>query len=138
MTSQAFPTNTTAAVVNTAIDGVFGVAVKAAQTALITALDSAEPIFAAPVLSTITEAAIDELVQFLGNEIYKNFALWVTFAIIDLQVRGEQSNVATALAALKTAQASGDESAIQAALTKFGTAVQALTHIDGSSIPPSL
>lgn len=126
--SQPFPTDTTTTVVNSAIDGVFGVAVKAVQSGLI-ALDP--PVFGNPVLETID----DEVIQLVANEIYKQFALWVDFDIIDFKVGGEVTDEKKALIALKAAQKAGDKNAEAQALSDFQKSVVGVTHIDGSANP---
>ena len=138
MSTAPLPSNQTATVVNSVIDGVFKVAVDAGATTAIAALDSAVPEFAAPVISTLTDDAIQWLAGYIGNAIYQKFALFVTFEIIDIQVGGEVSDVKTALANLKAAQASKDPAAIQTALQAFGQAVGNLTHLDGVANPGNL
>lgn len=126
--SLPFPTNTTATVVNQGIDGVFGVAVKAAEAALI----AADPaIFGIPLLEKID----NEVIELVANAIYKQFALWVTFEVIDFQVSGEVTDEKKALVALKLAQKKGDTSEISKALSDFQKAVVGVTHIDGSAHP---
>lgn len=124
---EPFPTNPTASVVNQAIDGVFNVAAKMADAAIFTAA----PFLADPVLSELTE----EAVQLIANAVYKQFATFVTFEIIDFQSGVEASDQQKALTALKVAQKSGDQNAIQTALTAFAKSCESLTHLDGASQP---
>jgi cellulose synthase/poly-beta-1,6-N-acetylglucosamine synthase-like glycosyltransferase len=129
-TTQPFPTNSTATVVNQGIDGVFTVAVKLAETAIYTYA----PFLNIPVVNTL----INLIVEKVGNLIYQHFALFVTFEIIDFQVSGEVNDVQKALIVLKAAQNQGDANALNAALKDFDQAAAALTHIDGSANPGSL
>lgn len=120
-----FPTNPTTLVVNQTIDGVFGVAVGAAQAALI----AADPaVFGFPIIAFLD----DQVIQLVANEIYKQFAQWVSFEIIDFDDAAQVTDQQKALAALKAAQTSGDPNALAQALTNFDQAAQALTHIDGA------
>ena len=121
--TQPFPTNPTTVVVNQAIDGVFGIAVKAAEVALVTA-DPA--VFGIPVIQDID----DEVIQLVANAIYKQFAQWVSFEIIDFDDAAEVSAEQKALVALKAAQKSGVN--LAQALANFDQAVEATTHIDGA------
>lgn len=125
-----FPTNSTATVVNRGIDGVFGVAVKAAEAAIVAEV----PVLGNPVLEKIDNA----IIEFVANKIYQQFALFVTFEIIDFQVGGEITDQKKALIALKAAQKSGDANALAKALSDFDKATVALTHMDGAANPGSL
>jgi hypothetical protein len=123
--TQPFPTNPVTTTVNQAIDGVFGVAVKAAETSLI-ALNPA--IFGNPILETID----DKIIELVANAIYQQFALWVSFEIIDFTDAHQVSSEQKALIALKAAQASGDKNALIQALADFDKSVEALTHFNGA------
>lgn len=120
-----FPVNPVATVVNQAIDGVFGVAVKAAEASLV----ATDPVvFGNPILEKID----NEVIQLVANAIYKQLAQWVSFEIIDFEDASELSDEQKALIALKAAQKSGDPHALIQALAAFDKAAEALTHIDGS------
>jgi hypothetical protein len=125
MTDTPFPTNQTATVVNQGIDGVFNVAVKAAEIAIVAEV----PFLGNPILETIDNA----IIEYIANKIYIQFAQWITFEIIDFQVGGEVSGAKTALIALKAAQKSGDKNAIIQALAAFDKATVKLTHFDGAT-----
>lgn len=56
-----------------------------------------------------------------------------TFAVIDLQVDHEESNLSAALKALIEAEKSGDAEAIKKAIQAYANAQSALVHSDGSS-----
>lgn len=131
MTDQSFPIDPTITVVNSVIDGVFSVAVKATQAALV-ASDPA--IFGLPVIEPID----NELIQLIANALYKQFAGWVSFEILDFKDSAELTDEQKALAALKAAQSQGDPSALTQALTNFDQAVAKLTRFDGAASPPSL
>jgi hypothetical protein len=130
MTIENFPTNPTESVVNTSIDGIFKIGVNLAEKAIVVQV----PFLGLPVINSI----FNGIVGWLANQIYQQFAKFVDFGIIDLQVGTEEQSVAVALAALKAAQAGGDEVAIQKALQNFGTAVGGLTNLQGSSNPGSM
>lgn len=130
MSTQPIPTNPTATVVNTVIDGVFTASVSAAETAIKTAV----PWLGWPIIGTI----VNFIVNSIANKIYQYFSLCVTFAIIDVQVSGQVSDFNLALSNLKKAQASGDKNAIAKALSEFKTASESLTHWDGGANPGSL
>lgn len=130
MSTTPVPVNSTATTVNTAIDGIFNASVSAAETAIKTAV----PWLGWPVIGTL----VNWIVGGIANKIYQYFALCVTFAIIDIQTSGEVSDFNKTLAALKSAQASGDANAIAIALKNFQTATESLTHWDGGANPGSL
>lgn len=130
MASVPAPTNSTATVVNTAIDGVFTVGVNLAETSIKTAV----PFLGWPIIGSI----VNWIVGAIANKIYQYFSLWVTFEIIDVQVSGQVSDSQKALAALKTAQASGNEVQIAQALQQFQTATSSLTSWNGGASPGSL
>lgn len=131
MTTQPFPTNATATVVNQGIDGVFGIAVKAAEASLIAA---DPPLFGNPIVEKID----NEVFNLVANAIYKQFAMWVTFEIIDFEEGSELTDEQKALIALKAAQNSGDPLALAQALSNFDKTTAALTHMDGAAAPGSL
>jgi hypothetical protein len=58
-----------------------------------------------------------------------------TFAIIDIQVGGEETQMSAALAALVAAEKTGDPNAIQLAVKNYQLAQSALVHDDGSATP---
>lgn len=130
MNQDPFPTNKTATVVNKGIDGIFKVAVQAVEAGLIVEV----PVLANPIAQKIDNA----IIEFVADRLYQQFAQWVTFEIIDFQVGHEINDQKKALIALKSAQKSGDQNAIQKALQDFATATVKLTHIDGSATPPHL
>ncbi len=127
METAPFPTNQTASTVDKAIDGVFGVATSLGKNALFVAV----PWTNWPILRNIVGYLIDKF----SDLVYKNFALFVTFKIIEIQVGGQVSDSNAALAELKRAQISGDAHAIELALERFANATAALTHLDGSATP---
>ena len=130
MTSSPFPTNSTATVVNKGIDGVFKVATQMAEAALIAEF----PVLANPILEKID----DTVIELVANKIYQQFALFVTFEIIDVQVGGEVSDEKKALIALKAAQKLGDKNAESQALSDFQKACVHLTVIDGAAQPGNM
>ncbi len=125
MSNSPFPINQTTVVVNQAIDGVFGVAVKAAEASLIAANPA---IFGNPILETID----NKVIEIIANAIYKSFAQWVSFEIIDFTDASEVNAEQRALIALKAAQAGSDPNVLNEALKSFDRAVEANTHLDGS------
>ncbi len=124
------PVNTTAATVNTAIDGVFSVGVVLAETSLKTAV----PFLGWPIIGTVVNWAI----ELISNKVYQYFSLFVTFEIISIQTSAQVSESQKALAALKAAQKKGDQNEISVALKNFKTATTSLTHWNGSANPGSL
>lgn len=130
MTSNPFPTNQTATVVNKGIDGVFGVAVKAAEIAIVAEV----PVLGNPILEKIDNA----IIEYVANKIYQQFAEWVTFEIIDFEVGGEVTDQKKALIAMKAAQKEGNQNALIQALAAFDAATVKLTVIDGAANPGSL
>lgn len=131
MVDQPFPTNQTATVVNSVVDGVFGIAVKTVEASLVAANPA---LFGNPILEKID----NEVIELVANALYQQFAEWVTFEVIDFQVSGEVSDEKKALIALKAAQKSGDPNAIAQALAAFQKAVVGLTVFDGAAQPGSL
>ena len=120
-TNPPLPTNPTTQVVNTVIDTVWQAAVTAAEAALIAAV----PEMGVPVVKQVSQ----EVIQLVAQAIYKQFALWVSFEIIDFQDSAELTSEQKALVALKAAQKSGV--GLSAALAAFNAAVESLTHING-------
>lgn len=129
-TDKPLPINSAATVVNHGIDGVFGVAVKAAEAAIVAEV----PALANPILQKIDNA----IIEYIANKIYQQFALFVTFEIIDFQVGGEVTDQKKALIALKAAQKAGDLNALAKALSDFDKATVKLTVIDGVAHPGNL
>ena len=123
-TNPPLPTNPTTQVVNTVIDTVWQAAVTAAEAALIAAV----PEMGVPVVKQVSQ----EVIQLVAQAIYKQFALWVSFEIIDFQDSAELTSEQKALVALKSAQKSGDPLALAQALSNFDQSVAALTRIDGA------
>lgn len=121
--TNPFPTNPTTTIVNQVIDTVWEAAVKAAEAALIAAV----PEMDAPVIEQVSQ----EVIQLVANALYKQFALLVSFEIIDFQDAGELNAQQKALIALKAAQKLGDTNVLAQALKNFDDATEALTHLDG-------
>lgn len=92
------------------------------------------PVLANPILEKIDNA----IIEYVANKIYQQFALFVTFEIIDFQTGAEVSADKKALVALKLAQSKGDQNAILQALAEFQKACVSLTHIDGAAPPGSM
>ena len=57
----------------------------------------------------------------------------IDFAVIDVQVDGEETNISKALAAVQAAYKSGDKNALAQALADYRSAQSALANDDGSS-----
>lgn len=131
MQNAPFPSNPTTTVVNEVIDEIFKGAVKMAQVDLAA---SDPPITANPIIEFID----DQIIEWIANKIYQQFALMVSFEIIDYQVSGEISDSKKALIALKAAQAKGDKDEIAKALADFQKATVALTTFNGAAIPGHL
>ena len=127
MTAVSTPTGTNAAagVGNQVVSGVVNVGVTVAETLLF----ADYPFLAVPVIKPLVQLAIN----FVSGYVIKGLSQFVTFAIIDVQVGTEETAYGKALAALKTAQTSGDTIAIYTALGNFQAAVQNLSHSDGSA-----
>lgn len=123
-TNPPLPTSPTTQVVNTVIDTVWQAAVTAAEAALIAAV----PEMGVPVVKQVSQ----EVIQLVANAIYKQFALFVSFEIIDFSDAIELNDQQKALVALKAAQKSGDPLALAQALSNFDQSVAALTHMDGA------
>jgi hypothetical protein len=130
--STPVPTNQTASVVNTAIDGVFQVGVTLAETSLKTAV----PVLGWPVIGTV----VNWVIQLIANQIYQYFALFVTFEIISVQTDLQVNDSQKALAALKAAQNAipPNPQAIATALLNFQNATKTLTNFTGSANPGQL
>lgn len=130
MTSEPFPVNRPATVVDRGIDGVFKVAVQMAEAAIVAEV----PVLANPILEKIDNAVI----EYVANKIYQQFALFVTFEVIDFETGAEVSDEKKALIALKLAQKAGKTDEITKALEDFQKACVNLTHIDGAAHPGNL
>lgn len=130
-------TNPTATTVNQTINDIVGIAEQTAITAAETALDTAAPIFALPVIKQASDLAIEEIVKYVGNDVNISLQNIGTFIVIDTQVAGEESGISQALAALMVAEKSGDPNAIKQAIQNYANAQSALTHDDGSAPPQS-
>lgn len=131
MGDQPFPTNPAAPVVDGALDGIFGIAIKMAENAIFA---SAPPWTSNP----LSKFIIDQVIQFIANKVYRQFALMVSFQIIDYQIGAEVTDQKKALAALKAAQEKGSPDEIERALAAFQKTTVALTRFDGAAPPGHL
>lgn len=123
-------TNTTAAAANDVIHSlIFGAAVDAAETAII----SDVPFLGLPIIKQL----MGGIIQLIAGFIYKYLALSVTFTIIDAQTSAEAYAANTAATGLKTAISGGDQDAINQATDQFKDAFGKLVHLDGSAPPNS-
>jgi hypothetical protein len=130
-----FPTNPSASIVDPVLDGVFNAALTIAETALIADFPV---VFGLPVIGLLAQFVLKQVLGYLANRVYRQFALMVMFTIIDYQISGEVSDAGQALAALKAAQLKGDPNEIQTALVHFQAATVSLTRFDGADPAGSL
>lgn len=133
MTTDPFPTNTTADTVNTVVNDAIKTAESVAETAIETAIETNAPIFALPVIKQITEEVVRVLVDKVGGDISVNLQHFGTFIVIDAQVSNEKKGISQVLADLMVAEKSGDQNAIQAAIAAYQKAQSALVNNDGAA-----
>lgn len=136
MTNDPFPTNTTADTINQTIDSAVKSGETLAEKAIETAIETAAPNpFLWPVVKQVEEFAVEELVQYIGKEVSVNLQQFDTFIVIDTQVSGEKKGISQVLANLMSAEKSGDQNAIQAAVAAYQKAQSALVNSDGAATP---
>lgn len=120
-------TNSTA----TGIDGV----IDAASGAIVSTVEALciadQPWLAWPGVKQIWEG----IFGYIAGQFEKAAELGATFAVIDVQVGGEESALSKALSAVVAAEKSGDKYAIQAAIQAYADAQSALVNYDGSAPP---
>ena len=126
-------TNATATTVNTDVNDVVKAAEQIAITAEETALDTAAPFFAVPVIKEITDEVLTLGTEYLGGKISVAVQQVGTFVVIDTQVSSEKSGISAALATLMLAEKSGNAQAIQEAIAAYAKAQSALINSDGSA-----
>ncbi len=81
----------------------------------------------------IVQFALDEIVQYVGQIISVAGQHFATQVVIDLQTRGEKSDVITTAVALQIALASGNQEAIDGASQNLKDSYARLIHWDGSA-----
>ena len=123
--ASALPTTDQAAATgSTTVEKLFSTATSAAETALIVAY----PFLGWPFLKQLWEALFQGIIGkisfYLGTE--------AGYLIIDAQQYFALKNAATAMAALKAAQASGDPNALATANQNVDNAVAPILHYIGS------
>lgn len=133
MTSGPTTTNSTATTLNTIVDDSVKAAEGVAITAEEAALDAAVPFFAAPVIAQITDEVLTLGTDYIGNALSVAIQKTQTVIVIDLQVAGEESGLSQALLNLIDAEKSGNQVAIQAAITAYQEDQSALQNDDGSA-----
>jgi hypothetical protein len=121
------PVNHTATQADKMVKTIENILVPIAENAIITAC----PEMGLPVVKQITEI----IEQALADKFTKLAETGVTFAVIDMQVEHEDSNVSDALNALALAYKNGDKDAIVQALKNYADATSAVDHDDGSASP---
>jgi hypothetical protein len=120
--------NTGADFLNTVISAFMSGGQIAAEAA-ITALDP--PLLANP----IAQFLLAQGVGYLGSILSIAGQKFGDALVMDLQTGSEKSNVLTAATALAIAQASGNQTAIAAAVANADAAWKAVTNFDGWSTP---
>ena len=134
---MAETTNPTATTVNTVVSDALSAVENVAIQAEETALDAAEPAFALPVIKQITDEILTLGTDYIGGKLSVAVQQVGTFVVIDTQVSGEESGISQALASLMVAEKSGNASQIQAAITAYQEAQNAIVEDDGSAPPQS-
>ena len=134
---MAETTNPTATTVNTVVSDTLSAVENVAIQAEETALDAAEPAFALPVIKQITDEILTLGTDYIGGKLSVAVQQVGTFVVIDTQVSGEESGISQALASLMVAEKSGNASQIQAAITAYQEAQNAIVEDDGSAPPQS-
>lgn len=102
---------------------VFDVALKEAKAAIL----AQYPGLAIPVIQTLLSMALN----WVGTFIYTALARLVTFSIIDLQTGSEKDAYVKAESSLRAAHLSGDQNAINQAVTDYKAALARVVHFDG-------
>lgn len=110
---------------NEIIKGAIDVAGLAAKAALVVAV----PFFGLPIVSTLTNFAID----YLCNLIYEQLGTYATFLIIDFQTIEERNAYVNAIKLLSQAPAQGVEH--EKALQEARDRLKKLINFDGSNTP---
>lgn len=118
-------TNSTATEVNSIVSALGNAGVQAVEALIIADV----PVLGFPGLKQLWEL----LLGWVAGYFIKAAENGATFAIIDLQIAGEESGMSKALAALVAAEKTGDAAQIQAAIKVYANAQSALVHDDGSA-----
>ena len=134
---MAETTNPTATTVNTVVSDALSAVENVAIQAEETALDAAVPAFALPVIKQITDEILTLGTDYIGGKLSVAVQQVGTFVVIDTQISGEESGISQALASLMVAEKSGNASQIQAAITAYQEAQNAIVEDDGSAPPQS-
>ena len=119
------PTNQTATTVNNTVKSIFGVLQNTVEGIII----ADQPWLNTPILKQIFEM----ILGYFFNAASKAAQEAGTFAVIDLQVANETSNISSALRAVIAAEKTGDAAKIQAAIQDYAKYQSALIHNDGSA-----
>ena len=120
-------TNKTATTVDTIIKAGESAIVQVAENLIIADL----PWMNIPVWKQIWEGILSWFATYLA----KAAETGATFAVIDVQVGGEESAMSQALSELVAAEKTGDQNAIQSAIKNYQLAQSALVNDNGSATP---
>lgn len=133
MSSGPTTTNQTATAVDSTIKDVMKEAESAAITAEETAIDSAVPALALPVIKQVVDEALTLGTDWIGDNLSVALQEFGTFIVVDRQVAGEESGISKELGAIMIAEKSGDPAKIAAAIKAYQEAQSALQNDDGSA-----
>ena len=120
-------TNQTATEVNSVIKSSGGTIVTVTEGLIVADV----PWLGTPIVKQIWEA----IFNWIASYFIKAAQTGATFAVIDVQVDSEESNISKALSALVAAEKSGDQNAIQTAIKNYQLAQSAIVNDDGSASP---
>lgn len=125
MTDQAPPTeNKEAAKIDSAVGALANVGVSSVEAMIIADV----PWLAWPVIKQLWEIPFG----WVSTYFVKAAKNGITFAVVDIQVAHEESNLSKELAAVVAAEKTGDPVAIKKAIQDYADAQSALLHSDGS------
>jgi len=114
------------------INGVISALMTAGEDAAVAYLTALDPaILALPLCQWL----LKEGIQYLGQIVSIAGQKFVDNLILDIQTKGEESDVIVATTALALAQASGNQGSIQQALQNAASAYKAAFNLDGWSPP---
>jgi hypothetical protein len=120
-------TNQTAATIDSIVKGAGGTLVNVAEALCI----AEAPFLGLPVIKQFWELGF----QWVASKFILAAETGATFAVIDVQVSKEETNVSAALAAVIAAEKSGNPDAIKSAIQAYANSQSALASYDGSSTP---
>ena len=123
---MAVQINQTATQVNNTVKSIFGVL----ETTVKNIIIADNPWLKAPIINQLFSL----LLSYFFNAASRAAQEAGTFAVIDTQVNSEVKGMSSALAAIATAEQSGDTNAIQAAIQQYALAQKALVTNDGSAV----